>query len=80
MQHGSGKFFSTTGYSEEGKYINDTLTGYATIKFSSGDKYVGYTIDALPEGNGIYYFAGGDKFEGTYKNGKRNGNGTAYCA
>ena len=79
-QNGLGKFFTTSGYSEEGKYINDTLIGYATLKFSNGDKYVGYTVDASPDGNGIYYFSGGDKFEGTYKKGKRNGSGTLYYA
>jgi hypothetical protein len=43
-------------------------TGYGTVEFPSGNKYVGNFVDRKRQGKGVFYFANGDQFEGTFDN------------
>lgn len=43
------------------------ITGFGTMLFPSGNKYVGNFINRKRQGKGIFYFNNGDKYEGTFK-------------
>lgn len=53
---------------------------YKTIEYTNGDKYEGYTVNGVREGQGTSYYANGDKFVGEFKNDRRNGQGSYYYA
>lgn len=42
------------------------ITGFGTMQFPSGNKYIGSFVNRKRQGRGIFYFANGDKFEGTF--------------
>ncbi len=42
-------------------------TGFGTMDFPSGNKYVGNFVNRKREGKGTFYFNNGDKYEGTFK-------------
>jgi len=48
------------------------LTGFGTVLFPSGNKYVGYFVNKKRQGNGVFYFANGDKYEGSFEKDLRN--------
>jgi hypothetical protein len=54
----------------EGQYIEcvsgNCITGFGTMQFLSGNKYVGNFLNRKREGKGVFYFNNGDKFEGTW--------------
>ena len=52
--------------------------GYGTLKFDSGESYVGCWKDGMKDGKGIYKFSKYEKYIGEYKNDKLNGLGTYY--
>lgn len=45
----------------------DCSTGFGTMQFPSGNKYVGSFVNRKREGKGTFYFNNGDKYEGTFK-------------
>ncbi|NRF40880.1 hypothetical protein [Pedobacter foliorum] len=51
------------------------ITGFGTVLFASGNKYVGNFVNRKKHGNGVFYFTNGDKFEGVFKNDLKD-NGT----
>jgi tetratricopeptide (TPR) repeat protein len=54
--------------------LGNCRTGYGTIQFPSGNKYVGNFVDRKRQGRGTFYFANGDQFEGTFdKDLRQNG-------
>lgn len=53
------------------------VTGYGTLQFSSGNKYIGNFKNSKMEGQGVFYFTNGDKFDGICHNNERS-SGTYY--
>jgi len=51
------------------------ITGFGTVQFPSGNKYVGNFVNRKKHGSGIFYFSNGDQFEGTFKDDLKD-NGT----
>lgn len=50
--------------------------GKATVKYPSGDIFVGEYRNLKRNGHGVYKFAGGGEYDGEYVNGAREGQGT----
>lgn len=48
--------------------LGNCRTGYGTVLFPSGNKYVGNFVNRKRQGRGVFYFANGDRFEGTFEN------------
>lgn len=46
-----------------------------TITFQDGSKYVGPTVDGVPNGKGTAYYSNGDVYEGDFVNGIMQGTG-----
>ena len=49
-----------------------------TVRFSSGDKYVGQVKNGKQHGQGTYTWANGNKYVGEWKDGKWHGDGIFY--
>ena len=56
---------------------NSNKKVFKTIDYSNG-RYVGDTIDDLPNGFGTFYWKDGDRYEGLWRNQKKSGYGTYY--
>jgi hypothetical protein len=47
-------------------------TGFGTVQFPDGNKYVGWFVNKKRQGKGTFYFANGDRFNGTFNNDLRD--------
>ena len=47
-QHGSGKYISADGYEYDGQWVNGSIEGFGTAKYSDGSTSVSYTHLTLP--------------------------------
>ena len=52
------------------------ISGFGTLKYADGDKYIGNWLDGKMHGQGTYVYGDGDKYEGEWKDDKRHGKGT----
>lgn len=52
------------------------ISGFGTLTYADGDKYVGNWLDGKMHGHGTYVYADGDTYEGEWKDDKRHGKGT----
>ena len=52
-----------------------TGSGYVTVIFDDGEKYVGETKDYKFHGQGTYTYAGGEKYVGEWKDDNKHGQG-----
>tara|TARA_X000000368_G_scaffold196872_1_gene155368 strand:- start:658 stop:1449 length:792 start_codon:yes stop_codon:yes gene_type:complete len=55
---------------------NNQEDGYGTLKFESGESYVGCWKDGMKDGEGVYEYSKDEKYIGEYRSDKRNGPGT----
>ncbi len=68
---------------KDGKHINvpleaESIYRFQSLTYSSGDKYVGETVNGKRDGYGIYMYKNGDFFYGSYKNNDRYGWGATF--
>lgn len=74
--NGQGTFYYADGSSWTGTWKDDKrLDGNGTVKYDSGDYYIGEYKNGVREGNGKYFFADGRTYEGECHNDKWNGRG-----
>jgi hypothetical protein len=67
--HGTYVFEDGTIY--EGKWLNDSFSGYFTCYYPNGDYYEGVWKDELRHGKGTYVFNSGEFFVGVWYNGNK---------
>lgn len=56
-----------SGRQDDACIAGNCITGFGTMLFPSGNKYVGNFINRKRQGKGTFYFNNGDKYEGTFK-------------
>lgn len=61
-----------------GEFSGKQLSGDVTIKYASGDKYVGRIINGLREGQGTYTWKNGAHYVGQWSKDKMSGTGKYY--
>ena len=79
----NGDFVSGTVYYFDGtraEYSYDSETAKSTLKYSTGDKYVGEVDKFLRNGKGYIEFADTSIYSGDFIYGKMSGKGTFYYA
>eukprot|EP00752_Nemacystus_decipiens_P014594 g12996.t1 len=81
LQHGFGKLSSEDegvyeGFFRQGTWKDGHLSGHATIRYKSGDRYTGGFEKGLRNGKGtMFSVKSGYEFTGTFENGVKNGSG-----
>ena len=60
---------------KDGTHYNGAVSGYAEIKYPSGNKYVGYVSQAMRDGEGTFTWTDGAMYKGNWKNDTMNGRG-----
>jgi hypothetical protein len=67
--HGTYVFEAGTIY--EGKWLNDSFSGYFTCYYPNGDYYEGVWKDGLRHGKGTYFYNSGELFVGDWHHGNK---------
>lgn len=81
MRHGFGSItIKETDEVYTGDFVNDKLTGTATVTAPNGAKYEGEMVDGKKNGIGKFTFSDGSYYYGEFKDDMRNGNGEQHNA
>ena len=73
--HGTGRFFSSSGYVYTGAFFNGVRSGKGKIEYKDGATYEGGFYEGEWSGEGTYTWPNGTKHIGQFRNGKFHGPG-----
>ncbi len=59
----------------EGEWENDVKHGKGLEINPNGNRYVGYYMNGMPEGVGVFTWRNGENYEGEWRNGMKHGSG-----
>lgn len=78
-KHGQGNYWRNEGgklrREYTGDWFEDKQHGRGTFFFRNGDRYDGYWVNGMPQGEGRMIYNSGNIYEGQWHEGKRNGYG-----
>ena len=78
-RHGQGTYWKNEGSKLRREYTGDWYEdkkhGRGTFFYKNGDRYDGYWVNGLPQGEGRMIYANENIYEGQWHEGKRNGYG-----
>ena len=75
-KHGQGVYTKANGTKIKGKWVDNYLTGKATVIYKDKEKFVGNFKQDIRSGKGKYYFKNGDVYNGSWKSDLMHGKGT----
>lgn len=73
--HGTGRFFSSSGYVYTGVFFNGVRSGKGKIEYKDGATYEGGFYEGEWSGEGTYTWPNGTQHIGQFRNGKFHGPG-----
>jgi len=74
VREGRGKW-ACEGDEYDGEWVNDTMEGEGTMRFTSGARYSGRWKGGVYEGRGEYVWVDGSRYVGEWKGGRMDGEG-----
>ncbi len=81
LRSGKGKItYKESGAVYEGDFLDDKLTGNASVTSDDGYSYVGSVVDGKKDGVGKFVFPDGSYYYGEWSNDKKNGKGEYHYA
>jgi hypothetical protein len=79
LRHGQGTYWRNEGgklrREYTGDWFQDKKHGRGTFFYKNGDRYDGYWVNGMPQGEGRMIYANENIYEGQWHEGKRNGYG-----